>query len=277
MKVFVDTAPAPPDLATERGINVAKRPRGTWTLTLAAGVVVAVVALAGLVAVRGDGAANTEDMSWGDWFEEAALNATEVYTFSPIWQAQLGPAPEFDTADFGREVVLEPLTSSEPEWPWRSLFYDDLSDETEREFEQVLVGGWVGQALISTVRAEISVDDPADSTPDPATSICPFFGHSGSQDRVDASYKCADAAQRTEFGRPSVTRLGPLTDVTQNAWWFLVPNNAALIAIDHAGEKFWQRPRGGMGLFVGDFYSGSLTYTVYGADSTVLLEGSNQY
>ena len=280
--VYVDEAPPAPewqdwDIAHASDPPKQSRMKGPMAALAAATIVLVVIGGVGLVTRptpdSPPGGMGEEPLTWGDWFDAVVASGEPIGGDPTILQAALGPEPEFDTSALGEEQRLEPVTPDTIGIRWD--FFGELPDDPnplQIGRQMLVVAGQVESSVVGVgLFAESYVSGRTITN-----GLCQTVADVNPGVSAAIAGDCTEPTETVEYGKLIVLGMGDLRDVVVHvSAAFVVPPDTSVVAVDTAGTRRWQRPRGGIALFAGQFLAEDETaFTAYSASGDVLLQGT---
>ncbi len=305
---YVDEAPAAPEWqeweSSAAARTWARSRRGGLTVAVAAAIIVFATVGGGVVfrgdtreaasspvqRTRGGDISLAVGISMGDWYEALVADASENGPDNSILQGAQGPEPDFDTSGLGEEQILESVSQEGIREAWSDFARDEigaslaLGDQWMTELSPLVLGGRVGSSFVGVVGGPFhsdAADHPSSEDHLIVDGICQvrFLADSIRVSGVG----CSDGTGPLAYGRTVLESFSDLPDSILLA----VPPEASVVALETAGVRLWQRPRGGLALFVGEFsdgdpddgdlFDGLIAYTIYSASGEAIFVGSQPF
>lgn len=272
--VFVEEAPPAPDWEQWRQPQLADhsgpaRLRGPIVAIATAAVALVVIggAVAFLRATPNTATTNPGNIETrGDWYDAVASTAQANGPDATIVQGALGPEPQFDTSHLGAEQTLEPVTQIAGDVPWNSFF----SSTFVADRGTLIVAGRVESSLIGFVPA--TYDHLGQQINE---GLCYVIVSPELAGNWGSSVSCGEQSDPIEYGIGGGS-IGSDIGLSDSIA-VVVPPPTSVVLIESATTQSWQRPRGGMALFVGNFSNGEIRYTAYSASGQVLSQGTREF
>lgn len=197
-----------------------------------------------------------EHITWSQWLDQAMSKATKVQDSPLVFQGLAGPKPEFDLSPLGEEQRLAEVTDGRPvDW---SLF------ESTTEHGPALVAGripgpiYVGTARIDSQNSRVRSDA--------GPQVCHFTIHDGSTSFLGLG--CTSPDDPAHYG--VVTALTDDPQSRADSIAVVTPPDASVVAVVTSEERLWQRPRGNMAVFLGNFTDFDIKVTIFDSQGNIL-------
>ena len=207
--------------------------------------------------------------TWGDWYEWA-VSGGELNGRDPtILQGGLGPEAQFDPNGLGIEQALEPVSQVVGEVPW-SVLVGDPQELTDRG--TLLVAGRAESSIAAVVGGMFEGEQG-----NVTDGVCLIVA------RPDISGDWASAATCRDQTGPVAydnTTGSPILEVDlsvdpSSSIAMAISPQTSVVALKSGSQQYWQRPRGGLVLFVGDFTQ-ETQFTFYADSGEVLGQWSGR-
>lgn len=239
-------------------------------------------AMARFAPIFGPDAPTTWPESVGGWFDTVVEQGTSISGDPNVVQAELGPIPEFDTTPLGVQQPLVPLTDAAdiamP--PWKYLI--DFEDPAMSFTETFVVAGSVGDVAVGARSGTFSKD--RDGAGFDGAGLC-LMGAMPALETPEQSWtisaSCAPVSHPYESGVGGTDGLwlgtgdwGEPDDGSTFVGTITVhvTPDTSVVVFKSGDTKLWQRPRGGIALFVGEFTPMDATYTAYNSSGEIIAQ-----
>jgi hypothetical protein len=203
--------------------------------------------------------------TWEDWYEWVTSGGELNGRDPTIVQGQLGPEPQFDPNNLGIEQALEPVSQVAGDVPW-SVFQELVSDRGT-----LVVAGRAESSVAAVVGGVFEREGGIVTD-----GICLVVARPEISGDWASAGSCRDETGPVAYD--DATGSPPLwvalrTDRSSVA--MAVPPQTSVVTIQSGSQQYWQRPRGGLVLFVGDF-TAEIRFTFHAKSGEVLAQWSSQ-
>jgi hypothetical protein len=197
--------------------------------------------------------------TWEHWYLRIVSDSEPNGRDPTITQGKLGPEPQFDLNGLGSQQNLLAVGQGFGDVRW------DLFGESVKSRGKLVVGGRVDGSVAAVTAGMLDGEAGAATR-----SICLVVATS---DTSGAS--CRKATDAATFDAPLYVGLGAARLATGPLVAVAVPPQTSVVGLVSGDGQYWQRPRGGLVLFVRDLTK-EFELTYYAASGEVLAEWSNQ-
>ncbi|MEN8237607.1 MAG: hypothetical protein ABFR53_00255 [Actinomycetota bacterium] len=283
---YIDDAPPAPEwMDWEIHTIIAERESRTLSgpLVAATSVVAVLLVIGGLAGTLRLGSAPEAGTpaAWpatvGGWFDTVSDLGIPILGNQMVVQAELGPEPDFDTTDLGTEQPLIPATTATDlaSPPWKYLV--EYKDPAMTSQSAVVVVGRIGDVAAGAVTGNFTSESIGGGFD--GTGLCHLVVGPALETPTQSwstSAGCAPLEHPFESGVGTVDGLAVGTSSQREGAMFVgsvtmsVPPDTSVVVFESGPTTLWQRPRGGMALFVGTFAVEGASYVAYDASGRVI-------
>lgn len=267
LDVYAAEAPPAPDWGSWETALVRRPQRRLTGPLVAVATALLVIVMFGVPAFLGWVGSDTATSdthtveTWGDWYEWVASRGELNGRDPTIVQGQLGPEPLFDPSISGIEQALVPVSQVGGDVPW-SRFEEFVTDR-----ETLVVAGRAESSVAAVVGGVFEEGRVV------TDGVCLVVARPVISGDWDSAGTCRDRTGPVAYGDAPLLWLALRTDRLSVA--VAVPPQTSVVTIQSGSQQYWQRPRGGLSLFVGDF-TAEIRFTFYAQSGEVLARWSSQ-
>jgi hypothetical protein len=206
--------------------------------------------------------------TWGDWYEWA-VSGGELNGRDPtILQGGLGPEAQFDPDGLGIEQALEPVSQVVGDVPW-SVLFGDHEELTDRG--TLLVAGRAESSVAAVVGGMFEREGGI-----PTDGICLLVARPDISGDWASAATCRDQTGLVAYDNTTGSPiLWVALSVDRSSIAMAISPQTSVVAFESGSQQYWQRPRGGLVLFVGDFTQ-ETQFTFYADSGEVLGQWSGR-
>ncbi len=205
---------------------------------------------------------------WGDWYEWVVSGGEPNGGDPTILQGGLGPAPGFGPDGLGIEQALEPVSQVDGDVPWSVLLGDH---ELATDRGTLVVAGRAESSVAAVVGGMFEREEGIviDGT-------CLIVARPETSGDWASAATCRDRTDPVAYGDTTGSpTLWVALGVARSSVAVAVPPQTSLVAFESSSQQYWQRPRGGLVLFVGGF-TAEIRVTFHADSGEVLGQWSGQ-